>query len=89
MRGTVSGRTEEKRPRSARNLRRVKDVIWKTGETWLGGWRKKRRQEILVHFSRCRPRTSRKHKGIREGSARRSELKVKMVEKKVFPLCSA
>ena len=44
---TGSGRAEERR-RSARNRTGVVDAMRKTGETWLGGWReKKRRQESV------------------------------------------
>ena len=42
---TGSGRAEERR-RSARNLTRVVDALWETGETWVERG-KKRRHEIL------------------------------------------
>ena len=38
------GRAEERR-RSARNRKIVVDAMWETGETWLGGKRKKCRKE--------------------------------------------
>ena len=41
---TGSGRAEE-RQISARNRTRVVNAMWETGGTWLGGKRKKRRQE--------------------------------------------